>query len=95
MKSFGRFLLMFGFSMAAIYFQMNVAIKLWQWIAVPMGAAPIDILHAFGLSFFIGLFSRPSQKDDSPRVEEIALLFIIWTFINSFVLLGLGYLFFG
>lgn len=89
-----KLLLILGFSLAAFFFQMNVAMKLWQWIAVPLRAAPLDLAHAFGLSLIAGLF-QAMPGDNKAKGIELATAKVIFTFINSAVALGLGYWIFG
>ncbi|PWG03362.1 hypothetical protein [Sphingosinicella humi] len=47
---------------------------MWAWFVVPLGLPQIGVLHAFGLSLFIGLFMDPSLSAMLAREDKEASL---------------------
>ncbi len=59
-----------------IFFGAYTLTMLWQWFVVPLGVKPIGILHAMGLSMFVGYFKGKAvyeeKPEDVPTAEWIA-----------------------
>ena len=66
---------------------------MWAWFIVPLGAAPISIVHAIGISLLIGMFTSHLKQDDDDNNK-------VWEGIaqrvaGTLFAFGLGYLLSG
>jgi len=68
-----------------------VASILWRWFVVPLGAVPITIPWAIGLSVLVGMFKVVKSDDKKESADEKAQKFL-FLFVNPLAALGIGWI---
>lgn len=64
---------------------------MWAWFMTPLGAPPLGLAHALGLSATIGLFSPQdnSEKDS----EDGPVVVVLTALLTPVVVVGFGWIF--
>lgn len=81
LSMFLGFFLIFAF---AILLRGFVIYKLWGWFIVPLGMQAVGILHAYGISLFVGVLMPQisgkdgDSKDGSKKIILTPLLFLFF-----------------
>lgn len=99
MNKFLQWTALIGLSFGSFIFRINVLAKVWGYIAIPLGAKPLDFAHAYGLALLVALAMEPNSADKLKKgdgtAEENALKHIIYSFVGTLVSWGIAYWLFG
>lgn len=88
-----QLLAVMGLAILSAFFRFFVFIKLWGYIAIPMGAPQIGLMGAFGISLLVGHLTA-EYKENKDGTEE-ALKKVVYSFLSSAIAWGFGYWIFG
>lgn len=90
-------LMIIALTIAAAPFWSWVAVKLWTWFLIPLGAPAIGMAHAYGISSLVALFTsgiiagiaRIKTVDETEKERDVNRVVMAW--MAPLLCLGFGY----
>lgn len=87
-----------GLGLGSIMLRLFVIVKVWGYIAVPMGAPPVNNLQAYGLTVLASLLYSNYQKTPNTskkRTVEESFTTLLTHLLRTLISWGVAYWIFG